>query len=533
MLEELMRDNQLPGRSAVHATGAMAATSHPAATLAAIDMMRMGGNAIDSAITAAAVLGVVEPHSTSIGGDCFALYAPGGGDVIAINGSGKAPGSATADWFQEQGLTSIDYQSPHAVVVPGCIAAWQKLSHDYGRKGLDACLQPAINFAENGYPIHSVIANAWKNNADKLAIDENSRQIFLPNGSAPKAGDIHHQPALAKTLRTIAERGSIEFYQGETAERMVDYLRGRGGLHTPDDFATTEADYVKPISTDYRGYEIVECPPNGQGIIALEIFNILNGFNLPALQPLGVERLHIEAEATRLAFRDRAAFLADPTQSEVPVDHLLSEDYAKGLRKSISMDKTMTELPTPGETSHDDTVYLTVVDEDRNAVSFINSIFHSFGSGLLDARTGVLFNNRGASFVIDPHHPNCIAPKKRPMHTIIPGMMRKNGRSIMPFGVMGGHYQPVGHVHFATNILDYGMDVQEALDAPRAFAFANQLQIERGIKPQVANGLRSLGHDVVQAENALGGGQAIAINWETGVLTGGSDPRKDGCALGY
>ena len=528
-----MRDTQLPGRSPVHATDAMAATSHPAATLAAIEMMRTGGNAVDAAITAAAVLCVVEPHSTSIGGDCFALYAPGGGEVIAINGSGKAPSAATVEWFQTQGLTSIDFQSPHAVVVPGCIAAWQKLSNDHGQKGLDACLQPAIKFAENGYPVHSVIAKAWKENADKLATDENSRQLFLSNGKPPKAGEIHHQPALGKTLRAVASRGEDAFYQGEVAERIVTYLQGRGGLHTLDDFASTEADYVKPISTDYHGHEIVECPPNGQGIIALEIFNILSEFEMQGHHPLGIERLHIEAEATRLAFRDRAAFLADPTLAEVPVEHLLSKDYANGLRRLIAMDRAMTQLPVPGETSHADTVYLTVVDKDRNAISFINSIFQSFGSGLLDAQTGVLFNNRGASFVIDPLHPNCVAPRKRPMHTIIPGMVRRNGRSIMPFGVMGGHYQPVGHAHFVTNILDYRMDVQEALDAPRAFAFANQLQVERGLQPKVVEGLRSLGHDVVEAGTALGGGQAIQINWETGVLTGGSDPRKDGCALGY
>ena len=528
-----MRDNQFPGRSPVHATTAMAATSHPAATLAAVDMLRSGGNAVDAAITAAAVLGVVEPHSTSIGGDCFALYSPGGGDIISINGSGKAPKAAEVGWFQEQGLTAIDYQSPHAVVVPGCIAAWQRLSNDHGRKGLDACLQPAIKFAEEGYPVHSVIAKAWAHSADKLKSDANSRQIFLPNGHAPKPGKMHHQPALAKSLRVVAEKGDIGFYQGEVAEQMVAYLQSRGGLHTLDDFASTNADYVDPISIDYRGYEIVECPPNGQGMIALEIFNILKGFDLSPLQPIGVERLHIEAEATRLAFRDRAAFLADPSQADVPVEHLLSNSYADELRKLINIDRAMGKMPHPGETAHADTVYLTVVDGERNAVSFINSIFHSFGSGLLDAQTGVLFNNRGASFLIDPKHPNCVAPRKRPMHTIIPGMMRKDNRSIMAFGVMGGHYQPVGHAHFATNLLDFEMDVQEALDAPRTFAFGNQLQVERGVSRDVVEGLQKLGHETIEAETALGGGQAIWIDWETGVLTGGSDPRKDGCALGY
>ncbi len=528
-----MRDSQFPGRSPVHSSTAMAATSHPAATLAAIDMLRSGGNAIDAAITAAAVLCVIEPHSTSIGGDCFALYSPQGGDIIAINGSGKAPQAAEVGWFKEQNLTSIDYQSPHAVVVPGCVAAWQKLSDDHGRKGLDVCLQPAIKFAQDGYAVHSIIAEAWAGCSEKLKHDSNSRSIFLPQGRPPRPGEMHLQPALAESLRTIAEKGEVGFYQGKIADQMVHYLQTKGGLHTLEDFASTKADYVDPISTHYGGHEVVECPPNGQGIIALEIFNILSGFDLGQLEPMGTERFHLEAEATRLAFRDRAAFLADPSQAQVPVDHLLSEEYADELRKIINPSKAMVQLPDAGETSHSDTVYLTVVDKDRNAVSFINSIFHSFGSGLLDASSGVLFNNRGSSFVIDPEHPNCIAPNKRPMHTIIPGMMRKDNRSVMPFGVMGGHYQPVGHAHFITNFLDYGMDVQEALDAPRAFAFGGQLQVERSLSQDVVVGLKNLGHETVEAETAIGGGQAIWIDWEAGVLTGGSDPRKDGCALGY
>ena len=528
-----MRDIQLPGRSPVHSQGAMAATSHPAATLAALDILRDGGNAVDAAITAAALLGVVEPHSTSIGGDCFALYSPKGESVIAINGSGKAPASSKVDWFLEHGITEIDYQSPHSVVVPGCVAAWQKLSDDYGKKTLAECLQPAISSARDGYVVHSVIANEWSEQFEKLSADSNSRDIFLPSGRAPFAGEVHVQPALARTLQTIAKNGADGFYQGEVAEHMAEFLSNKGGLHTVQDFSETAADYVVPISTDYRGYEVIECPPNGQGIIALEILNILHGFDLKKLAPFGVDRLHLEAEATRLAFRDRAAFLADPTQVDVPVAKLLSMDYADKLRSGISMTTAMTKLPTPGEVAHADTVYLTVVDEERNAISFINSIFNSFGSGLVDRETGVLFNNRGASFVLDSMHPNVIAPNKRPMHTIIPGLLRKEGKTVMPFGVMGGHYQPVGHAHFLTNFLDFGLDVQEALDAPRAFAFANKLSLEHGISGDVADGLSQLGHNVDTAETPIGGGQAIWIDWDTGVLTGGSDPRKDGCALGY
>jgi len=529
-----MRDIQLPGRSPVHAVNGMAATSHPMATLTALDTLRDGGNAIDAAIAAAAVLGVVEPQSTSIGGDCFVLYVPGGeGDVIALNGSGKAPAAATVQWYQDQGIDEIGVQSAHSVTVPGAIAAWQKLADDHGTKGLDELLRPAIGYAEDGYPVHSVVAHVWANSVEKLSVDENTRRVFLPDGRAPRAGEIHRQPELGQTMRRIAEKGRDGFYTGAVAEDMVGYLRSLGGLHTMDDFAAATADYVDPISTDYKGRQIYECPPNGQGIIALMILNILKGFDLAALDPLGVARLHLEAEATRLTYRDRDTFVADPAKADVPIEQLLSQDYADALRQLIGVDRVLTNMPPPGLPNHEDTVYLSVVDRDRNAVSFINSIFHGWGSGRLSPKTGVLLSNRGTGFRIDPNHLSCIAPGKRPMHTIIPGMMMDGRRAVMPFGVMGGHYQPVGHVHFVTNMLDYGMDVQEALDAPRAFAFQNELRVEHGIRQEVADGLAALGHDVVAAPIPLGGGQAIHIDWDSGVLTGGSDPRKDGCALGY
>ena len=529
-----MRDFQLPGRSPVHATNGIAATSHPAATLTAIDMLRAGGNAMDAAIAAAAVLGVVEPQSTSIGGDCFVLYVPGGsGEVIAINGSGRAPAAAELNWYQDQGIDRIGSQSAHSVTVPGAIAAWQKLSDDHGRLGLEELLRPAIAFAEDGYPVHSVIAKVWQAQHDKLGADANAKRIFLPGGQAPATGTIHRQPELGRTLRVIAKEGRDGFYTGAIADDMVGYLRRLGGLHTLDDFAAATADYVTPIATDYRGHQILECPPNGQGLVALEILNILRGFDLTALDPVGVERLHLEAEAARLAYRDRARFIADPTQAEIPVDHLLSEDYAAGLRALIRPDSVLGDLPEPGEVGHGDTVYLSVVDRDRNTVSFINSIFQSYGSGLVSPESGVLFSNRGTGFVIEAGHRNCIAPRKRPMHTIIPGMIKVDERAVMPFGVMGGHFQPVGHAHFVTNMLDFGMDIQEALDAPRCFAYNGELRVERGVAPEVARGLAALGHEVVEAGFPLGGGQAVWIDWDTGVLTAGSDPRKDGCAIGY
>ena len=529
-----MRDLHLPGRSNVHARKGMAATSHPAATLAALDMLRDGGNAIDAAIAAAAVLAVVEPQSTGIGGDVFALYVPGGsGEVIALNGSGRAPAAATLDWYREQGMSEIAFRSPHAVSIPGAIAAWQTLSDDHGRLGLRKVLQPAIAHARDGYVVHEVIAKVWAQEFDKLNATDAARRTFLPGGRAPLAGEIHRQPQLAETLAAIAEGGRDAFYQGPVAEDLVASLRSHGGLQTLDDFAAARADYVTPIKTDYRGATIYECPPNGQGIVALMMLNMLSGFDMAALDPLGAERFHLEAEAARLAYRDRDALLADPEYTDVPVEHLLSAGYADDLRGLIKGDSALADMPPPGTAPHRDTVYLSVVDEDRNAVSFINSLFHSWGSGLVSEKTGVTFHNRGSGFVIDPAHPCCIAPGKRPLHTIIPGMAMKDGRAMMPFGVMGGHYQPIGHVHLLTNMLDYAMSPQEALDFPRAFAIGGELRVERGLPSDVCETLAGYGHSVVESDFPIGGGQAIAIDWDSGVLTAGSEPRKDGCALGY
>ena len=528
-----MRDIHMPGRSTVHATGGMAATSHPAATWAALDLLRAGGNAVDAAIAAAATLAVVEPHSTGIGGDVFALYAPAGrsGAPVAVNGSGRAPASATAARLRELGVAEIPFDSPHAVTVPGAVAAWDLLARDHGKLGLRAALAPAIAHARGGYPVHEVVADVWAGEAGKLAANDAARAVFLPAGRPLAAGEMHRQPALADTLSAIAEGGARAFYEGPVADDMAASLAALGGLHTVDDFAAARADYVTPIRTRYGGFDIWECPPNGQGIVALIMLNLLSGFDLSAMDPLGAGRFHLQAEAARLAYRDRDALIADPEHAEVPVERLLSADYAEALRALVRRDRAMESLPPPG-VAHTDTVYLAVVDGERNAVSFINSLFASYGTGIMSARTGVMFHCRGASFRVDDAHPNGIAPGKRPMHTIIPGMAMRGGRAAMPFGVMGGHYQPVGHVHFLTNVVDYGMSVQEALDCPRAFAFGGALQVERGVPVSTRASLAALGHHVVEADAPLGGGQAIVIDRESGVLSGGSDPRKDGCAMG-
>lgn len=528
-----MRDFQIPGRSSVRATGGMAATSHPLATLAAIDMLRAGGNAMDAAVTAAAVQAVVEPQSTGIGGDCFVLYCPGGAsEVIAFNGSGRAPAAANVDWYRSRNYSSIPLYGVHSVSVPGAVDSWCRLLADHGRKGIDAALAPAIHYAESGYVVHDRVAFDWANSEELLKSDETTRRIFLPGGKAPAPGTVHLQAELARTLRLIANKGRAGFYEGEVAEDIVSRLRALGGLHTLQDFAATEGNYAEPVSTEYRGYRVHQMPPNNQGLTALLMLNILSGFDLAGLDPVGTQRLHLEIEAGRLAYRERDSLIGDQDFAKVPVNRLLSLDYANKLRRDIDANKAMKHL-LDVEMAMSDTVYISIVDKDRNAVSFINSTFHSFGSGIASPRSGVVLQNRGSSFKLDPLHPNGLAPCKRPMHTIMPGMVTKAEHVVMPFGVMGGDYQPFGHAHVVSNLLDFGMDPQEALDSPRVFYEAGTVSAERGIPAEAISGLMKYGHEVISAKEPLGGGEAVWIDWDKGTLTGASDPRKDGCAIGY
>jgi len=529
-----MRDFQLPGRSTVHACNGMAATSHPLATLAAINVLQDGGNAVDAAITASAVLCAVEAKSTGIGGDCFILYVPRGeGKVIGLNGSGRAPAGATPEWFLDRGIRKIDPRSPHSVTIPGAIDAWHRILEDHGTRSLGDCLAPAITYCEEGAPVTPRSANDWAGLVDLLKGDPNMGRIFLPGGKPPNVGDIHRQPELGKTMRRIAREGSDAFYRGAIAADMARYLKKLGGLHTLDDFAAHHSDYVAPIKARYRGHDAYQIPPNGQGLTALIMLNIMEGYDIGNLDPVGPARFHIEAEAARLAYQARDTFIADPEYAKVPVRELLSKAFADRARARIRPRRVITDIEEGEALPHATTVYLTVVDRDLNAISFINSTFLSFGSGLISPKTGVVLQNRGCGFVVEPGHPNCIAPSKRPLHTIIPGMVMKGKRAVMPYGVMGAQYQPTGHAHVLSNVLDYGMDVQEALDCPRGFHYGGALQLEHGVRPETAQRLRKIGHNVVPAPIPLGGGQAIWIDWKRGALIGGSEPRKDGCALGY
>ncbi len=528
-----MRDFQLPGRSPVYATGGMAATSHPLATLAAVEILRRGGNAVDAAIAACAVQGVVEPQSTGIGGDGFALYAPPTGGVVAINGSGWAPAAIDGERLRAQGLKAIPATSPHAVTVPGAVAAWEALQRAYGRLDFAAVLEPAIRYARDGFPVHPRVAFDWVRAEERLRASEAARRIYLPGDRPPAVGERLRLPQLAATLTVLAREGAAAFYRGELAAAMVASLRAFGGVHREEDFAEYEPEWVTPIETDYRGVRVLELPPNGQGFVALLMLNILEGFDLAALDPHGADRFHLEAEATRLAFRDRDALLADPRHVPVPVAELTSKAYAARLRRLIRPDRALADLPPPLLRGLGHTVYVSVVDDELGACSFINSLYDSFGSGLACPRTGVLFHCRGRAFRLDPDHPGVIAPRKRPMHTIIPGLAFRDGQLWACFGVMGADYQPVGHVHLITNLVDYGMDPQEALDSPRVMAWPDQLLVERGVDPRVRAELARRGHRVAETDVPHGGGQCILIDRKRGVLVGGSDPRKDGCALGF
>ncbi|MFG1461954.1 gamma-glutamyltransferase family protein [Xanthobacter sp. DSM 24535] len=530
-----MRDFETGGRSLAVGRNGMAATSHPDATLTAVEILKAGGTAMDAAVAACAVQGVVEAGSTGIGGDCFALYAPEGSTrVVAYNGSGRTPAAATLDWYRDNGHTTIERHSPHAVTVPGAVEAWARLIADHGRMSLREVLDPAIRMARAGYGITPRVAFDITGQLDLLRRDPTARATFLVEGQAPAVGTLQHQPLLAQTLEAIGEEGPDAFYRGAVAEDMVGYLRARGGLHTLEDFAAAKGEYVTPITTVFRGRTIYECPPNGQGVIALMILNILQRFT-PKPDPLDADNLFIEVEATRLAYAERDAVLADPSICAVPVEHLLSDALADTLAARIDPARAGKITPVLPAAEHSDTVYISVVDKDRNAVSFINSIFNPYGAGLMAPGCGVLFHNRGQCFSLAAGHPNAIGPRKRPLHTIIPGLVAEDGRICLSFGVMGGHYQAMGHAHFLAKLFDHGLDLQAAIDLPRLFPLPGTatVEMEARLRASVGADFERRGLQVVPPNAAIGGAQAIAIDWENGTLLGGSDPRKDGCALGY
>jgi gamma-glutamyltranspeptidase/glutathione hydrolase len=528
--DEGMRNFDQPGRSLALGANGMAATSSPLATLAAIDVLRAGGNAVDAAITASAILCLTEPHMTGIGGDCFALIGKPNGTVLGLNGSGRSSAKADAGWLKASGLAEIAPQSVHAVTVPGAIDGWDRLLKQEGTITLAEALKPAIKLAEKGVPTTPRVARDWPESEALLAADEGGAKHYLKNGRSPREGELMAYPALAKTLKHIAKHGRAGFYEGGVANEIVKHLAARGGLLGAQDFAATEATWVKPIATHFADHDILEIPPNGQGLTVLIALNILQHFGLRRFEPDSPERRHLEIEAVKLAWILRNRHIADPDFAEIPVSDLLSGETSQRLAGLIDENRAIdASISLPSS----DTVYLSVVDKNRLSISFINSIYYDFGSGIVTPKSGITLQNRGKGFVTQVGHPNCIGPSKRPLHTLIPAMARKDGKIDMSFGVMGGDFQPMGQVNVVVNRYVYGMDPQAALDFPRLFPQGETVLTESTVPASILASLAAKGHRVMPANEPLGGGQAIVIDHARGLLIGGSDHRKDGFALGY
>ena len=525
-------------RSAVMSNRGIVATSQPLAAQAGVSMLMQGGNAIDAAIATAAALSVVEPMSTGLGGDAFALvYLAKSGKLKALNASGRAPYAANLETLRNLGHREMPKTGIHTVTIPGTVDGWCTLLDNYGTMSLAQALTPAIELAENGFPVTEVIGYAWKNSSTKLHSNAAAAHTYLIGGRAPEPGEIFVQPNLASTLKKIAKEGRNIFYRGEIAEAIVACSRENGGVITMQDLSDHTSTWATPISINYHGYDIYECPPNGQGLIALLALNILEGYDLQSLEHNSPGYLHLLIEAIKLGFADAGRYIADLDFVDVPLESLLSKSYAEQRRQLINANKAGQMVPAGVPSTEGDTVYLAVTDKDGNSVSLINSLYVSFGSGIVVEGTGICLQNRGSLFSLEAGHPNCIAPHKRPYHTIIPAMVFKDGSLFLTFGVMGGFMQPQGHVQVLLNIADFNMGVQTALDAPRFnYIQGSGCAFEPGISPSIRQELAGKGHRVVELNTSysqeFGGGQAIMVQPSSKALIAGSDPRKDGCAIG-
>ena len=540
-------------RSSVIGRRGMVATTQPLAVAAGLEILAQGGSAADAAVATAAALNVTEPTSTGIGGDAFALHFEAAtGQVTALNASGRAPATLTIDLIKKAGLFRdpqspiADPYHPYTITVPGACSGWCDLVARYGRLTMAEVLAPAIRLAEDGYPVAPNTAYFWGRGAERqLARALNGHELTI-EGRGPHAGEIFRNPGLARTFRKVAEGGKAGFYQGEIAEAIEEVIQKAGGCLSVADLANHQATWDEPISTSYRGYRVWECPPNGQGLTALIGLNILEGFDLSGMAPLSTERLHLQIEALRLAFADTRWYVADPQFGDIPLDQLLSKGYAAGRRKLIDPTRATIDQQRGTPVASSDTVYLTAVDAEGNACSFINSNYMGFGTGIVPKGWGFSLQNRGHNFSLDPTHPNALKPGKRPYHTIIPGMITidrglrtTDGQLFASFGVMGGFMQPQGHLQVVSGLIDDGLDPQSALDRPRFIikdgTAGGEIGLEEGISPEVIDQLGRMGHDVEKiggyARAIFGRGQIILRDSVSGALWGGSDPRADGCAM--
>jgi len=519
-------------------TRGMVASSQQLATQSGYKILARGGNAVDAAVAMVSTLSVVEPHSVGLGGDAFALlYLAKDKKLLGMNGSGRAPYRADLAWFHKQGLKTMPERGILPVTIPGALHGWAEAVTRYGRLSLEEIFEDAIYYAENGFPVTEVIAGDWKYGQNVLLAHTSASKGYLIDGIAPRPGQVFQNKDLARTFRKIARDGIESFYEGEICEAIVNFSEQNNGLLSLKDFKDHTTTWVEPIATDYRGYTVFELPPNVQGVTALEMLNILEGYDIGNLTPNGPDHLHLLIEAKKIAFSDRDAFVTDPEFEKIPVETLVSKKYAAKCRLKIDPERAM-NTPSPlSQPKGADTVFVAAVDKERNAVSLISSIYLHFGSGMVVDGTGIVLQNRGSSFSLDPSHANRIEPHKRPLHTIIPGMVFKDGDFLMCFGVMGGDLQPQGHVQFLMNLMDFNMNLQEAMDAPRIRHMRDkEVYLEDGISKDTALALEKKGHHILQgisAVNQVGGGQAIYLDSAQDVLLGASDRRKDGCAIGW
>lgn len=534
-------------RSEVIARNGMAATSQPLATQAALDMLKQGGTAVDAAIAANAVLGLVEPVSNGIGGDLFAIvWDAKSGGLHGLNASGRSPAGLTLEYFKKEGLSKIPSYGPLPVTVPGCVDGWSELHKKFGRLGMEIILGSAIRYAEEGFPLSEIIADDWRASAARLEKYPGFKETYMPGGRTPRKGEIFRNPGLAGTLRKIATGGRDAFYRGVVAKTIADYMKRQGGFLSEEDLAGHTSEWVEPVSANYRGYDVWELPPNTQGIAALQMLNILEAYDLKRMGFGSTEYVHLFVEAKKLAFEDRARFYADPAFAKAPVKELISKAYADKRRKLLNPARASMNLDAGDPILRTgDTIYLTTADKEGNMVSFIQSNYRGMGSGMTPDGLGFVLQDRGELFSLKDGEANVYAPRKRPFHTIIPAFITKDGKPFVSFGVMGGDMQPQGHVQIVVNLVDFGMNLQEAGDAPRIYHVKSSeptgermtdgglVYLESGFPMETVRGLLKMGHKVGSTVGGYGGYQAIRRDAETGVLYGASESRKDGMAAGW
>jgi len=541
--------NPNQSRSVVVAEHGIVAASQPLAAQAGLDILKSGGNAIDAAIATNAMLGLVEPMSCGIGGDIFVIYWDNKTQKLyGLNGSGRSPYKLNSDVFKQRGLSDIPGDGLLCWSVPGCVAGWEDLRSRFGNKSLAEILEPAISYAEKGFPVTEIISGGWRGSARRLAQRSDTAKTYLIDGHGPAEGEIFRNPRLAASYRAIAKDGPAAFYKGSIGQQIISYSEANDGYLSLKDLADHHSDWVEPVSTNYRGYDVWELPPNGQGIAALQMLNLIEPYDVRKMGRGSAEWFHLFLEAKKLAFADRAKYYADPEFNNLPTKELISKEYAAKRGKLLNMEQAAKNIP-PGDPklAHSDTVYLSVVDKDRNCCSFIQSNFGAFGSYVVPGDVGFVMQNRGSSFALNDTHVNRLEPHKRPFHTIIPAMVTNDNKPWFCFGVMGGDMQAQGHVQILVDLIDFDMNVQEAGDEARVehsgSATPNgragdpdggKVSVEPMIKADVVKALVNKGHHVGEARGGgFGGYQGILIDWKYGVLRGATEPRKDGCAVGY